>query len=129
PWRPRPGCGAGRLTFGDVGQYEDMRPQMSAWDDSGDVNRLLLAASELRELCGLKIEVAHLAWTGGYSYLHQPVPLYSHNGPPRDSGLYSHVITVPEHAPGEVVASSGPLVLSRLRGSCSPDPGYAWRLP
>ncbi|MCP3139335.1 glycosyltransferase family protein [Pyxidicoccus xibeiensis] len=123
------GLGAGRLTFGDVGQYEDSRPRVSAWDDSGDVNRLLLAASERRDLCGLKIEVAHLAWTGGYSYLHQPVPLYSHNGPSRESGLYSHVITVPEHAPGEVVARSGPLVLARLRDGCAPDPGYAWRLP
>ena len=123
------GARAGSLTFGDVGQYEDSRPEVSAWDDSGDVNRLLLAASRRRDLCGLKIEVAHLAWTGGYSYLHQPVPLYPHNGPPRDSGLYSHVITLPGHAPGEVVAQSGPLVLSRLRQGCVPDPGYAWRLP
>ena len=123
------GLRAGRLTFGDVGQYEDSRPQASAWDDAGDVNRLLLAASRLQDLCGLKIEVAHLAWTGGYSYLHQPVPLYSHNGPHRGTGLYSHVITLPAYAPGEVVARSGPVVLSRLRERCVPDRGYAWRLP
>ncbi|MFP2910430.1 hypothetical protein ACLESD_36410 [Pyxidicoccus sp. 3LFB2] len=123
------GARAGRLTFGDVGQYEDSRPKDSAWDDSGDVNRLLLAASERRDVCGLKIEVMHLAWTGGYSYLHQPVPLYPPNGPPRGSGLFSHVITLPGYAPGEVLARSGPLVLAHLREGCVPDPGYAWRLP
>ncbi len=120
---------AGSLTFGDVGQYEDSRPEDSAWDDSGDVNRLLLAASQLGDLCGLKLEVVHLAWTGGYSYLHQPVPLYPPNGPPRGSGLFSHVITLPGYAPGEVLARSGPLVLARLREGCVPDPGYTWRLP
>jgi hypothetical protein len=123
------GLRAGRLTFGDVGQYEDSRPQASAWDDSGDVNRLLLAASRLKDLCGLKVEVVHLAWTGGYSYLHQPVPLYPPNGPSRRSGRFSHVITLPGYAPGEVVAESGPVVLSRLREGCVPDPGYVWRLP
>jgi phosphatidylinositol glycan class B len=123
------GLRAGRLTFGDVGQYEDSRPKASAWDDAGDVNRLLLAASGLRDVCGLKIEATHLAWTGGYSYFHQPVPLYPHNGPPRGSGLYSHVITPAQHASGEVVARSGPLVLARLREGCVPDPGYSWRLP
>jgi hypothetical protein len=123
------GARAGSLTFGDVGQYEDSRPQASAWDDVGDVNRLLLAASRVKELCGLKIEVVHLAWTGGYSYLHQPVPLYPPNGPPRRSGLYSHVITFPAYAPGEVLARSGPVVLSRLREGCVPDTGYSWRLP
>jgi len=83
----------------------------------------------VKDLCGLKIEVVHLAWTGGYSYLHQPVPLYPPNGPPRRSGLYSHVITFPAYAPGEVLARSGPVVLSRLREGCVPDTGYSWRLP
>ena len=123
------GLRAGRLTFGDVGQYEDSRPRVSAWDDAGDVNRLLLAASGRRDVCGLKVEATHLAWTGGYSYFHQPAPLYPHNGPPRGSGLFSHVITPEGHAPGEVVARSGPLVLARLREGCVPDPGYSWRLP
>ncbi|WP_241759010.1 hypothetical protein [Pyxidicoccus parkwayensis] len=123
------GLRAGQLTFGDVGQYEDSRPGASAWDDAGDINRLLLAASARHDICGLKIEVAHLAWTGGYSYFHQPVPLYPYNGPRRDSGLYSHVITPAAYAPGEVLARSGPLVLSRLRGDCVPDPGFSWRLP
>ncbi|NMO22499.1 hypothetical protein HG543_47725 [Pyxidicoccus fallax] len=123
------GLRAGRLTFGDVGQYEDSRPQASAWDDAGDINRLLLAASRRDDVCGLKVEVVHLAWTGGYSYLHQPVPLYPPNGPPRGSGLFSHVITFPAYAPGEVLAESGPVVLARLRDGCVPDPGYTWRLP
>ncbi|HET9452330.1 MAG TPA: hypothetical protein VFO83_15675, partial [Aggregicoccus sp.] len=69
------------LRFGDLGQYEDSRPQVSAYDDAGPVNRLLARAGREPDLCGLKVEVAHLAWTGGYSYLHREVPLYPHYGP------------------------------------------------
>jgi hypothetical protein len=123
------GIRAEKLTFGDVGQYEDSRPGASAWDDSGDVNRLLMEAGRRDDVCGLKVEVVHLAWTGGYSYFHRPVPLYAHNGPPRESGHFSHVITLPGYAPGEVVDRQGPLVLSRLREDCEPDPGYTARLP
>jgi hypothetical protein len=123
------GIRAEKLTFGDVGQYEDSRPGVSAWDDSGDVNRLLRDAGRRDDVCGLKVEVVHLAWTGGYSYFHRPVPLYAHNGPPRESGHFSHVITLPDYAPGEVVDRRGPLVLSRVRGDCLPDPGYSFRLP
>ncbi len=123
------GLRAEKLTFGDVGQYEDVRPWASAWDDGGFVNRLLLEAGRRDDVCGLKVEVVHLAWTGGYSYFHRPVPLYAHNGPPRESGHYSHVITLPDYAPGEVLARDGPVVLSRLRGDCAPDPGYTARLP
>ncbi len=123
--------GAGRLTFGDLGQYEDSKPQASAYDDFGPLNRLLLAAGRREDVCGLKVEAVHLAWTGGYSYFHRDVPLYAHNGPGRESGHFNHVITLP-HAvgPGEVVATEGPFVLVRLPlERCLPDPGYASLLP
>ncbi|MFL5356543.1 hypothetical protein [Archangium sp.] len=125
------GLRVGLLTFGDVGQYEDVKPRASAWDDFGPVNRLLIAAGRLPDVCGLKVEAAHLAWTGGYSYFHRDVPLYAHNGPGRESGLFSHVLTVPGAVGGgEVVASEGPFVLVRLPyARCAPDPAWSSRLP
>jgi hypothetical protein len=108
-----------QLTFGELGQYEDSKPQASAYDDSGPVNRLLLAAHAQPDLCGLKVEAVHLAWTGGYSYFHKPVPLYPHVGPARQSGLFNYVITVRSSVrPEDVVAEEDALVLARI--------GTAW---
>ncbi|MGZ3461835.1 MAG: hypothetical protein ACXU86_25360, partial [Archangium sp.] len=125
------GLRVGLLTFGDLGQYEDVKPRASAWDDFGPLNRLLITAGRLPDVCGLKVEAAHLAWTGGYSYFHRDVPLYAANGPGRASGLFSHVLTLSGHeAPGEVVASEGPFVLVRLpHPGCAPDPAWSSRLP
>jgi hypothetical protein len=119
------------LTFGDLGQYEDSRPQASAYDDSGPVNRLLVAAGQREDVCGLKMEAALLPWTGGYSYFHREVPLYPPSGPSRDSGFFSHVIVWgPETGGGEVLATDGPVSLVRLRGGrCARDSAYSWRLP
>jgi hypothetical protein len=123
--------GAGHLTFGDLGQYEDIKPRASAYDDSGPLNRLLMVAGQREDLCGLKLEHVHIAWTGGYSYFHREVPFYPHFGPGRDSGLFNYVLT---HAGavggGQVVAEEAGHVLVRLPGDgCVPDPGYSWRLP
>ncbi|HYO54761.1 hypothetical protein [Archangium sp.] len=125
------GLRMGGLTFRDIGQYPGAKSLQSAWDDFGPVNRLLITAGRLPDVCGLKVEAAHLAWTGGYSYFHRDVPLYAHNGPGRESGLFSHVLTVSGSvANGEVVASEGPFVLVRLpRGHCAPDPAWSSRLP
>ncbi len=122
---------SGHLTFGDLGQYEDLKPRASAYDDSGPLNRLLMAAGQREDVCGLKVEHVHLAWTGGYSYFHRHVPLYSHVGPERGSGLYNYVLTHPSRAlGGEVVAQEGEHLLLRLPlRSCAPDPAFSWRLP
>jgi hypothetical protein len=125
------GLRAGLLTFGDLGQYENVKPHASAWDDSGPINRLLIAAGRREDVCGLKVEAVHLAWTGGYSYFHRDVPLYPHSGPGRESGLYNHVVTTSGAVGhGEVVASEGPFVLVRLpQARCAPDPAWTSRLP
>lgn len=123
---------ASRLTFGDLGQYEDTRPGVSAYDDSGPINRLLEVAGQREDVCGLKIEApAHLAWTGGYSYFHRLAPLYWVQGPDRGSGLFNYVITFPGFGfGGEEVARDQGFVLLRLSlPGCTPDPGYSWRLP
>jgi GPI mannosyltransferase 3 len=121
----------GRLTFWDIGQYEQLKPQQSAWDDLGPLNRLLLLAGQQPDLCGLKVEASHLAWTGGYSYLHRDVPLYPHTGPDRGAGVYNYVLTSPgASGSGTVVAAEGPFALVRLRPPpCRPDPTWSSRLP
>jgi hypothetical protein len=122
-----------RLTFGDIGQYMNERPQVSAYDDSGPVNRLLAVASQREDVCGLKIEApVHMAWTGGYSYFHRPVPLYWSASPVgRESGRFNYVLTPAGWGVGgEVLAQEQGLVLMRLPlTSCVPDPGFSWRLP
>jgi hypothetical protein len=119
------------LTFGQLGQYENLKPQKSAYDDFGPVNRLLLAANRQADLCALKVEAVHLAWTGGFSYLHRPVRLYSHLAPSRESGLYNYVITHSWRTnPGRVISSEAGFALIRLPGEgCRPDPEYHWLLP
>lgn len=125
------GLSAGRLRFRDVGQYLDSKPDASAWDDFGAANRLLMRAGREPDLCGLKVEAVHLAWTGGQSSLHRDVPLYGHLGPPRSAGTYNYVLTVREAARGgRVVALDGPYALVRLdRAGCVRDPNYSPRLP
>jgi len=119
-----------RLKFGDLGQYESSRPSASAYDDFGDLNRLLIAANRLPDLCGLKVEAAHLAWTGGYTYLHRNVPLYPHTGPPRASRFYNYVLTVQGSGGGSIAEGTARFVLVRLPWSkCSEDPNYSSRLP
>jgi hypothetical protein len=118
-----------QLTFGDVGQYPT-RAADSAWDDWGPVNRLLLAARKRPALCGVRVDVVHLAWTGGYTYLHRRVPLFNADQAPIDSGWISHVIArAGADLPGEVIAAEGPFVLIELPPrSCVEPPDYRWRL-
>lgn len=123
--------GVGRLTFRDLGQYDGAKARISAWDDFGPLNRLLIQAGQREDLCGLKVEAAHLAWTGGYSYLHRDVPLYHFRAPGRGSGLYNHVITLAgSEGAGQRVALEGPFALVRLpRSTCVKDPNWTSRLP
>jgi hypothetical protein len=121
--------GAKSLNFGDLGAYPGAKAGQSAWRDFDDVNRLLLAAHDEPELCGLKMEVVHQAWTGGFTYLHRRVPYYSHDGAPRSSGHFNYVITWADRAPGRVAAQVGRVALVQLSPGCTPDPAYSWRLP
>jgi phosphatidylinositol glycan class B len=115
------------LTFGDLGAYAHRR-KVSAWDDSGNVNRLLMAAGQREDLCGVRIDVAHLAWTGGSTYLHRKAPLYM-PGTPDNTGHFNYLITGPGSG-GEVVARDRGLELVRLPGlRCVQDVTYSWRLP
>jgi len=120
-----------QLTFGDLGAYETLKPQASANQDFADVNRLLSVAGALPDVCGLKVEAVHMAWAGGYTYFHRDARLYSHLGPPRGTGKYNYVLTVPQAVPASSVrAAAGSYVVAQLfPGPCAPDPAFSWRLP
>jgi hypothetical protein len=66
----------------------------------------------------------HLAWTGGYSYLHRRVPLYSSGYP---LPYYNYAI-VPAGSGAPVVAKDGAFELMRVGDACAHDPSYSWRL-
>jgi hypothetical protein len=131
-------AGFHRLTFGDLGQYDQnppglavfYKPDASAYDDPGAIKRLLLAAHRLDDLCGLKLEDIAPVWTGGYSYLDRNVPMYPPSGPPRESGQFNYVITdVPPAAPATVVAEeSGHMLVHLGNETCIPDPAFDDRL-
>lgn len=117
-----------KLTFGQLGAYAE-RPAASAWDDYGSVNRLLLKANEQADLCGLRIDVAHLAWAGGHTYLHRQVPLY-HLGQPSPQTHYFNYVIAPTGSGMPSVATDGPFELVKLPwSSCEVDQHYTWRLP
>lgn len=119
-----------QLTLGRLGAGSISQPQASAYDQSGSVNRLLLAAHSRPDLCGLKVETADLAWTGGYTYLHRPVPIYQSGGPGEDSGKFNYTISgLGSSSAGEVVAVDGGQALRRLpMRSCVRDPAYPSRI-
>ena len=117
------------LTLGQIGQSGPRNPASSAYDDPGSANRLILAAGKQPDLCGLKIETSHLDMTGGYTYLHRPVPLYPTDGPSRESGYFNYAIAFrTANVPGEIRAADGSLVLLRLRPTCVHDDQYSWSL-
>jgi hypothetical protein len=49
-------------------------------------------------------------------------------GTPHQSGHFNYVITRPGTG-AQVIAHEGPWELVKLAATCTPDPGYTWRLP
>ena len=118
------------LSFGDLGQDFVTRPERSAFDYQGGINRLLAVASQRDELCGILVENRHRVQLGGYTWLHRDVPLYGTEGPAAQAGHYNYVIAVRPPAPGErVVAVDDPYLLIALPlQDCVPDPDFSWEL-
>jgi hypothetical protein len=115
------------LTWSDLGAHQHHDDaEASAWDDAGPINRLLLAASRQRDLCGLRVDTSP-AFHGASSYLHRPARIY--HGVPENSGLYNYAIARPGSG-WPVVARDRGVELVRVRGNgCKPDPRYDWALP
>lgn len=115
------------LTWGDLGGRPDSPDaHTTAWDASGPVNRLLLAAHEQRDLCGLRVDV-HPAFHGASTYLHLPVPIYYMVE--ESAGFYNYAITGAGSG-RRVVARDHDLELVRVAEGthCRPDHRYDWRL-
>jgi hypothetical protein len=113
------------LTWGDLGAHLD-RPDQSAWDGSGAVNRLLLVANKQPDLCGLRVDI-HPAWHGGATYLHRRVRLY-HDTPP-ESGFYNYAIAAAGSGlPAVAVDGDMELVKIPQVTRCARDPRYNWGL-
>jgi hypothetical protein len=119
------------LNFHDLGSLPVVGPRnTSAYDFGGPGNRLMFQANRRPDICGIKVESLLVEWTGGYTYLHRPVPIYRSEGPPRESGKYNYVIArVGSVPPADVVAVDGKDALAHLPvTACTPDPGYVLRL-
>jgi hypothetical protein len=114
-----------QLTFHDLGSLPVTGGRgSSAYDYGGPANRLLLQANTRPDLCGIKVESTLIEWTGGYSYLHRPVPIYRYDGPSRQSGKFNYVIArVDSVPPDEIIAVDGKQALARLPlNRCTHDP-------
>ncbi|HEX4803713.1 MAG TPA: hypothetical protein VFV14_09385 [Myxococcaceae bacterium] len=102
---------------------------VSALDAGGPENRLLIAAHDAADLCGLKVMSQELDYLGGFSYLHRPVPLYGPAGPPEESRHFNYVIAARGTVAGSVLAEDSGLVLALIfEGRCQPDRSYNWHL-
>jgi len=111
------------LSFADVGRAPDTSPG-SAWDDSGSVNRLMLKANKIRDLCGLRIDV-HPAWHGGSTYLHRRVHIYPEM--PDRPRYFNYVIST--DTPGmRIVSEDGKMKLATFVDSdgCQRDDLFDW---
>ncbi len=119
-----------QLTFGDLGAYENEKPQASAYQDFAGVNRLLSFAGALPDVCGLKVEALHMAWTGA-TPISTATPGSIPKRAPANSGKFNYVLQLRYAVrPALVRAEAGPYVLAQLSaGPCLPDAAFSWRLP
>jgi hypothetical protein len=102
---------------------------VSAYDAGGPENRLLLAAHDAADLCGLKILTRDLDFVGGYAYLHRRAPLYGPAGPADNTRFFNYVIAPRGRVVGRVLSEDSGLVLARIfDGGCEPDRSYNWHL-
>jgi phosphatidylinositol glycan class B len=121
--------GAPRLTFGRLGIYEPPPGVRRIVDDGGPEDRLLLAAHDRADLCGIFVSTRQLGWTGGYSYLHRNVPLYEGTQVTADGDTFNYLIAPLGSHAGDVIAQDGGLALLRVsHQGCRPDPRFDWHL-
>lgn len=115
------------MTFSRLG-ISNPSSHLSAIDYAGPENRLLLRARDLPDLCGLQISSIENWRTGGYAYLHRPVPMYRQSPPETDSSHFNYVIARRDSVAGTEVAVEGDVALIRVNDSCTEDQAYDWHL-
>ncbi len=120
------------LTFEDLGAQKTAKAEFtSAFDYQGPLNRLLITAGKRPDLCGILVEKVPLEWTGGYSYLHRNVPLYSTRYKfPREEVYYNYILAERSAKPSEEeVAGDQGWRLLKTAATCRQDTDYDAKIP
>jgi hypothetical protein len=124
------GWRAAHATFHDFGQrHGPLSGAQSVWHGAEAANRLLWAAGERTDLCGLAMAGIGPIWTGGYTYLHRDVPIVWRT--PIDLSATNYILAAAEAPlPPEytVVESIGDAKLARRSGNCAPPPASYTRV-
>lgn len=120
-----------QLTWGKLGFPSD-RGDRSPWHSGEGINRLLWAAGERDDVCGLMVTGESFGWIGGYSYFHRDVNLFPDND--ESTRLAANYLIAPAHASApsgyvEVDKSQGSALLKRPGGCAAPMPEYRRELP
>jgi phosphatidylinositol glycan class B len=119
---------APRVTFADIGQRMDGAASGGptsdlVWGAFDERNLLFDKARMHKDLCGLVVPGMNAYWTGGYTYLHRPVPIIW-TGAMRDLAAANYAIAGPGHplydARYRKVEQQGPYALYRRDGACTP---------
>jgi hypothetical protein len=113
---------AERVTFAQIGGGMGGARATPVYDFQGPVNRLLWAAHDVPDLCGLRVPY-DLTTIGGVSYLHRRISVYGTGNPDRNGHANYEIVS----GEGPGVASDGGLTLRRIASTCTPDTEYRWR--
>jgi phosphatidylinositol glycan class B len=94
------------------------------WHSGADYFRTIDAASAAPDLCGAIFVDNEPQWTGGYTYLNRPVPIYFDLKPAHLAAANYIVAAKTTRAPRgwRSVYTDGGDVLFRREGSCAPPP-------
>jgi 4-amino-4-deoxy-L-arabinose transferase-like glycosyltransferase len=124
------GYRASELTFDDIGTFVgERRGQRSVWSMSDDIDRLLSAAGQRPDVCGVAVD--DIIWYGGFTYLHRNVPLLWGAG--QREQLSANYIVEPQSARiqqgYQQVEALGTYGLYRREGDCLTYAGYTTDMP
>lgn len=114
------------LTMREVGQYGPAEERTALNGEEHKINRLLALAGRRHDLCGILVQHAPWAWTGGYTYLHRRVPLYGKGDLVNPGWINYSIAPWDPKSVEEIVAIEGRVALIRTQATCIPDPTYSY---
>lgn len=100
--------------------------ERSVWHLGEGINLALWSASRKPDLCGVVLVGVPLVYTGGFSYLHKDVPLFTAGTPPEQSSANYWIGPLGYPAPPayRFVRTFDDFTLFRRDGACTPAPAY-----
>jgi phosphatidylinositol glycan class B len=120
-----------QLTWSKLGFPSD-RGERSPWHSGEGINRLLWAAGQRDDVCGLMVTGESFGWIGGYSYFHRDANLFPDTQETTQGAanyLIAPVNTALLAGYVEVDRSRDALLLKRPGGCNPPAPDYRRELP